>query len=232
MNRKYSYKENQDSLQGSISRLGELLTKKLTIEEISELIPGALHINSLSDFSIRYFDKSGESIYKCPTEKVISEGIPLMKEIIHPEEFISVPKRLQEFVDKNDSHSILSFFQRLKGVSEKHYEWYFTSCKISGYGLISITQSVRNLGGNRLQIERILDENVFFKKNFKKFQLLTKREKEILKELAIGKTAPKISQEYFISVNTVKTHRQRVFEKLEVKTFTELYKYAFHFDLL
>lgn len=232
MNNKSSHKENLEAIESSLYEIGMLLDNKYTTTEISELIPGTIHINSLEDFTLQYFDSSGEDVYKCSFEEVRSTRFKMLKDVIHPEDYINIPPQLFKFASEKDNNSIYSFFQRLKGVSEKHYEWYFTSSKISDKGLISVSHSIRNLRNHKSQIERILDENIFFKKNFKKFLSLTKREKQILKELAIGKTAPKISEEFFISVNTVKTHRQRIFEKLEVKTFTELYRYAFHFDLL
>ncbi|MBC3758160.1 hypothetical protein H7U19_07080 [Hyunsoonleella sp. SJ7] len=195
-------------------------------------MPGTLHVNYLKDFSLSFMDKSGEEMYKHPVEVVIKEGIPIMQKIIHPDEFLSIPPLLLKYVQQGDTTKSFSFFQRLKAVYGKHYEWYFTNCKLSENGLISISHSIKDLKTHGALIEKVLEEHTFFKKNFKRFQSLTKREKEVLKELAIGKTAPQISDEFYISVNTVKTHRQRIFEKLETKTFTELYKYAFHFDLL
>ena len=232
MNPKSSHKENLDAAEHSLFRITSLLNESNSFQKLSELLPGAFHINSLDDFSIQFFNKAGEEVYKSPIEIVKEKGLTLMRKVIHPDEFLSVPPRLSNFVALDDYSSTLSFFQRLKGVNEKHYEWYFTSCKLTEYGILSISHPVKSLGSHKVQIERVLDENIYFKKNFKKFMSLTKREKQLLKELAIGKTAPQISNEYFIAVNTVKTHRQRIFEKLEVKTVTELYKYAFHFDLL
>ncbi|MEC3908737.1 helix-turn-helix transcriptional regulator [Tamlana sp. 2201CG12-4] len=232
MSRKSSHKEDQESLHKSIYKIDSLLKKKLTLEEIGDLLPGSLHVNSLKDFSVSFMDKSGENIYKHPIEEVISGGVPMLQKIIHPDEFLSIPPLLQKYVEQKDNTRSFSFFQRFKAVYGKHHEWYFTNCKLSQLGLISITHPIKDLRNHVVLIEKVLEEHTFFKKHFKKFQSLTKRKKEVLKELAIGKTAPQISDEFCISVNTVKTHRQRIFEKLDASTFTELYKYAFHFDLL
>lgn len=232
MKKKNNHKEKLKSQEPYLYKVDSLLQKQFTLEELGELLPGNFHVNSIDDFGLLFFDKSVEEVLKCSPEKVRSERPSFQQKFIHPDDVVNVPPQLRHFVNQNDHHSIISFFQRLKGIGDAHYEWYFTTCKISEYGLLCISHATKNIGDYKNQIENILDENVFFKKNFEKFLLLTKREKEILKDLAVGKTAPQISEEYFISVNTVKTHRQRIFEKLEVKTFTELYKYAFHFDLL
>ena len=232
MNHKSGHKEDFETASRSLYQISTMLDESLTFQELSGLIPGGFHINSIEDFSLQFVGKMGEDVYKCPYEIIKEKGLSIMQKVVHPEDFINIPLKLSEFVTLNDLNATYSFFQRLKRINEEHYEWYFTSCKMSKYGLLSISHEINNLHNNKSQIELILDENIYFKKNFKKFMSLTKREKQLLKELAIGKTAPQISNEYFIAVNTVKTHRQRIFEKLEVKTITELYKYAFHFDLL
>ncbi len=232
MNHKSGHKEDLETVDRSLFLLSTMLDESLTFQEVSDLFPGVFHINSLEDLTLQFFDKGGEDIYKCPFEEVREKGLSVMQEVIHPDEFISIPSRLKEFVLANDERSTFSFFQRLKGIDEDHYEWYFTSCKLSKYGLLSISHPIRHLHTNKSQIEMILEENAYYKKHFKKFMSLTKREKEVLRELAVGKTAPQISDEFCISVNTVKTHRQRIFDKLEVRTFTELFRYAFYFDLL
>ncbi|MEC3908736.1 helix-turn-helix transcriptional regulator [Tamlana sp. 2201CG12-4] len=232
MSRKSSHKEEQESLHKSIYKIDTLFKQRLSLQEIGELLPGTLHLNALDDFSLQYFDESGEDVYKCSYDVVKAEGYEIMDKVIHHKDTIAILPHLQKYVINQDASSNISFFQRLKGIGKKHYEWYFTNCKLSDVGLVSITHAVKDLRNHGAIIEKVLEEHTFFKKNFKKFQSLTKREREVLKELAIGKTAPQISGAFFISVNTVKTHRQRIFEKLEVNTFTELYKYAFHFDLL
>ena len=45
---------------------------------------------------------------------------------------------------------------------------------------------------------------------------LTQREKEILKELVLGKNNVEIAKDLVISVHTVKAHISNIFEKLEV----------------
>ena len=57
-------------------------------------------------------------------------------------------------------------------------------------------------------------------------QELSERESEILKLLAEGKTAREISGQLFISVKTIGTHKQHIFEKLNLKSSADLIKYA------
>lgn len=55
---------------------------------------------------------------------------------------------------------------------------------------------------------------------------LTNTEKEILKEIALGRTTKEIAAERNLSFHTVITHRKNIFRKLEVNNVHEASKYA------
>jgi two-component system, NarL family, response regulator NreC len=58
------------------------------------------------------------------------------------------------------------------------------------------------------------------------YDLLSTREKEILQLLASGKTNREIAELLFISIATVETHRNNVFQKLHLHNLAELILYA------
>lgn len=60
---------------------------------------------------------------------------------------------------------------------------------------------------------------------------ITTRELEILKLIADGKTGKKISEQLYISENTVKNHRQNMLRKLGLKSSSELVRYAIEYGL-
>jgi len=55
---------------------------------------------------------------------------------------------------------------------------------------------------------------------------LTERESEILRLIAEGASTSEISELLFVSVKTIGTHKQHLLEKLNLKTSTDLVKYA------
>lgn len=55
---------------------------------------------------------------------------------------------------------------------------------------------------------------------------LTEREAEILKLIAEGVSTSDISERLFVSIKTIGTHKQHILEKLNLKTTTDLVKYA------
>ncbi len=55
---------------------------------------------------------------------------------------------------------------------------------------------------------------------------LSEREMEVLKLYAEGKSTREISERLFISVKTVGTHKQHIFEKLGIRSNADMIKYA------
>lgn len=58
------------------------------------------------------------------------------------------------------------------------------------------------------------------------FTVLTAREREILQQLAEGKTTKEMAHAMGVSVKTVETHRRNIMEKLDLHSVAELTKYA------
>lgn len=93
-------------------------------------------------------------------------------------------------------------------------------------------------------IKQVLDGNITFSKEVATIMAkspqsglasiprLTKREKEILKMIAEGKTSTDIGNQLFVSPVTVETHRRNLMQKLEVKNVAALIKIAMENGLL
>jgi len=62
--------------------------------------------------------------------------------------------------------------------------------------------------------------------------ILSTREKEILKMLAEGKNAHEIAESLYISVFTVRRHRHNIMKKLHIQTMADLVKYAISQDYI
>ncbi len=62
--------------------------------------------------------------------------------------------------------------------------------------------------------------------------ILTTTEKEILKEIAIGKTTKEIAANRNLSFHTIITHRKNIFRKLDVNNVHEATKYAMRAGLV
>ena len=78
-------------------------------------------------------------------------------------------------------------------------------------------------------IETIYSKN--YSENIAHYNL-TNREKDILRNLASGKTSKQIGEQLYISPHTVDTHRRNLLKKLQCSSVVELTRIAFRHGLL
>lgn len=91
-----------------------------------------------------------------------------------------------------------------------------------------------------LAIDAVSKGNMFFnvdysKQNTSKYDqkpILTRRELEVLKEIAEGLTNQQVADKLFISITTVSTHRQNLMLKLEASNTALLIKTAVKYDFI
>jgi len=91
-----------------------------------------------------------------------------------------------------------------------------------------------------LAIGEVVKGNMYFnvdyqKQNTSKYDqapIITRREKEVLIEIAEGLTNQQIADKLFISITTVSSHRQNLMLKLDANNTASLIKMAGKFDLI
>lgn len=64
------------------------------------------------------------------------------------------------------------------------------------------------------------------------YETLTNREREVLQLAAEGHTSPEIAARLFLSPRTVEAHRASLMRKLNLRTQTDLIRYAFQRGVL
>ena len=79
-------------------------------------------------------------------------------------------------------------------------------------------------------LKTIIEQYHFMRNNVEKYSSLTPREKETLKLIIKGNTNEQISDKMYISFNTVRTHRNSIWKKLEIKHFRDCLKYKCFFN--
>jgi DNA-binding NarL/FixJ family response regulator len=84
----------------------------------------------------------------------------------------------------------------------------------------------------RHKLFRIQQQFLFTKQHRNKFQRLTQREREVIKLIGQGNNNPAIAQQLFISRCTVEQHRKNINRKLKIKSFSDLMRYVYAFDLI
>lgn len=81
------------------------------------------------------------------------------------------------------------------------------------------------------EVYRLSSDFIFNEKNFEELGL-SKRELEVLELMAKGASNQEIADQLFVSLNTIKTHISRLFEKLEVKRRTQAVELAKKLSLI
>ncbi len=210
-----------------------VLKKMYTFEEIADILPGIVHINSMNDFAIRFINKYGQQKFDVPIEFIIAEGENFLKQIFEPGAIEVFSKPLIHMIKEDDDSKVVSFFQKVKPSKNSDFIWLLTTSKIlrSSKEFISVSQEVSGINSSVRAIAKVLDDNLYLRINLKKFETLTIREKQILKLVAQGLTTNKVAERLFISPQTVKTHRKRIIQKLDLKKVTDWERFTHAFEL-
>lgn len=206
---------------------------QIDLDDITALIPGLVHLNKVHTLDLIYLDKHSRGLIEVKKEDLATDGARILQRHVRPES-LQQAKMLFGKNDFSDPSQIISHFQALKGFSDsKDYQWYFSVKKRFDKNLImTVSNAVSTLGPMQQKLEKILEENLFIKKNLPKLNSLTPREKEIIKLILKGYNTKQIAEALFISAHTVSTHRKNIWHKLEISSYTELYKFAGEFDLV
>lgn len=90
-------------------------------------------------------------------------------------------------------------------------------------------KSIRNL----MQQQFVAGANIYEsrQKNEPGLEVLSKREREILKLVMEGMSNQEIADTSFVSIRTVETHKNNIMTKLNLKNTVELVKYAIRYKL-
>ena len=199
---------------------------KLSIDEIAELIPGWLHINSTKDFGLLYMSPRMEKDMQISTEEIKKIGAQYLRNHIHPETTERVIPQLSDFVKNIDFDKTLSFYQYIE-IPGKGFLWFLSTVRFyTEETLIVITVPVSVLKEFNGRIKEILNENIYLRSNLKIYQRLTKRERELIKLFSAGLTNQEVADQLHISKLTVKTHRNNIYRKLNISNLSQLMHFA------
>ena len=96
----------------------------------------------------------------------------------------------------------------------------------------AIRDTYRGEGVFEKEVSEKLEHRQEVEEEFRLFEELTSREKEVLLLIAQGKSNQEIADECFITLKTVKTHVSNILSKLQVEDRTQATIYAFKHHLV
>lgn len=216
-------------------QLEERMLEGQDFRDLIDQIPCATLISRIHDIEIIYTNKKHHEVTGYSLDEVRDKCTEFLKDRIHPTSLENIRRFLPEFYNTQHSHQTTAFVQYVKKVGSVEYSPFITLTKPpkEPNGLvIRMPIQIEEFGKISSKMEQIVKMDQFKLKHFKRFQQLTKREIEILKMLANGCNNPKIADQLFISRSTVETHRKNLKRKLGLRSFRDLMRYAFAFDLV
>ncbi|MGV3588498.1 MAG: response regulator transcription factor [Adhaeribacter sp.] len=223
----------------AISLQQKIQNKISEIAAVADDLPGVIIIHDIRSLSVVYMSPRGTSTLGVSLEEVIALGPDYHKAFFNPEESQEYVPQIIEFLQRNNNDESLSLLQQVKGPHQANWTWYASTMKIllwneAGEPILTITIAIPIDTKHHIsaKVGRLLDENNFLRKHFHLFSQLSKREQQVLKLLALGKSATEIADALFIATATAETHRRNIRQKLNAESAYELSQYARAFNLI
>ncbi len=208
-----------------------LLDKMGTLDDfeaLAQYIPGVFHINNKNDLKILNLGKNCRDHVKLENDQIITMGLDYFSEYIHPYTLQHTFPLFLNYYSSGDHLRVCTEYQIIKcgGVWE---DWLTVTKIIKDRSyLASISINAKTVYQSRL-IAKAIDDNIFIRDHYTRFMSLTKQEKKILSLIAEGYSNTEIGGQLFISPHTVRTHRNNIYYKLELKNLRELIRYVDNF---
>ncbi|MBB6610667.1 LuxR family transcriptional regulator [Pontibacter sp. Tf4] len=207
---------------------------------ISAQLPAVVIIHNIQQgFSVEYMSERGAELLGFTVEDIRNLGEEYHTKFFNPEDAPDYIAKAKMLLEQNSSDYIISLFQQVRGSEQHPWKWYLTTVKIlmwddEGKPLLTIGLAfpIDPLHHVTSKVSRLLEENNFLRLNYSRFSKLSGREQEILRYIALGKSAAECADELCISATTVETHRRNIKKKLNTSSFFELTQYARAFDLI
>lgn len=224
---------------GSNSIHGSVKEKIKEVQALNEEIPGVVIIHWLDSGLVEYISERGARALGTTQDEIKAMGLDYHKRYFNPEDAEYYVPKLLGLIKRNDINEYVTYFQQVRLLPEQDFVWHLSSSKIfmrdeEGTPLMSITVSIPVDPDHHVtpKVGKLLEENIFLRKNFATFSQLSGRERDILKLTALGKSSSEIAEELYIATSTVETHRRNIKAKLNATSSYELAQYARAFDLI
>ena len=216
-----------------------LVKGNYSLKDIGELIPGAIMVHDMNAVQVTYMTNWGCEALNHSMDEINAMGEEYYEKFFVPEESSWYLSGMQDYYNRCDHSELYSFFQQVRTGPKMELTWHYSVCKLlrnnlsneKPTDLILVANPVSGMGLMVNKVNKLLDENIFVAKHYKRFALLSKREKEVIALLAEGMSSGKISDSLFISKHTVNTHRKNIYQKLDINKFSELLRFAIAFEL-
>jgi DNA-binding CsgD family transcriptional regulator len=202
-------------------------------------LPAYIIVHDIRDFSVVYMCEAGLKHLGHTLDQLKEMGEGYHTYFFNPEDAKDYVPKIFALMEKNNDDESVSFFQQVRRSPQHDWEWYLSATRIfvrddDGKPLLTITTATPVDSHHHIsnKAQRLLEENNFLRHNHKVFDTLTKREREILRLIAMGLSSAEIASMLHLSEATVNTHRKNVKNKLNARSNYDITRFAQAFDLV
>ena len=213
--------------------------KIATLKLFEQEIPAVFIVHDVSDFSVVYMSQRGLNILGTSLEKVQVGSAEYIARYFNPEDAKSYFPKIQDMMARGNEDEVVSFFQQVRPSPKEDWSWYLSTTKIflkDRYNrpILTITMAVPMETHHPVttKVDRLLEENNFLHRNQDIFGSLTKREKQVLKMMALGVNSSEIAETLHISEATANTHRRNIRSKINAQSNYDITRFAQAFNLI
>ena len=224
----------------AVKSLDQRIEEKISLlQQLQRDFPSYIIVHDMRDFSVVFMCEPGLKHLGHTLEQLKAMGENYHTYFFNPEDARDYVPKIFCLLERNNDDESVSFFQQVRSSPQHDWEWYLSATRIflrdfDGKPILTITTATPVDSHHQIstKAQRLLDENNFLRHNHKVFDTLTKREREILKLIAMGLSSADIAVQLHLSEATVNTHRKNVKSKLNAKTNYEITRFAQAFDLV
>lgn len=183
--------------------------------------------------NVREYHDFSEHLYTkgCNVEKLFEKGFSYLKEISDQKSLEWTLIKTEQLNRSEDFLSICSYPQLM--ALDREPEVILTNKLIlDSEKNISFLNFMSELGVIGEIMKELVPNLYRDREKWMLFQSLTKREKDIIQELATGKKLYDISDAMCVTESTLRTHKKNVYRKLGIHNSRELVRYALIMDLI
>ncbi|HEX5150850.1 MAG TPA: LuxR C-terminal-related transcriptional regulator [Parafilimonas sp.] len=225
---------------GNLSCAEALFEQKIrALEAIADKLPVVVIVLEINPMGVRYMSSNGLDILGFSLEKIKEMGEAYHEAFFNPEDIADYKPKILELINSADDKKFVTYFEQVRPSPRHDWKWYLSSAKVfmrnengQPTHILVIASPVDSLHHITGKVNRLLEENNFLRRNQKIFASLTKREKEILKLMALGESSLEIGGKLNISEQTASTHRRNIKAKLNAESNYDVVKFAQAFDLI
>jgi DNA-binding CsgD family transcriptional regulator len=209
------------------------------LQLIADDLPVSIIIHHVHNYRIVYMNRTGLKVLGTTLEQLQSlDNQEYHNRFFNVDNTNQYLPRIFKLIEEN-SDERLSFFQEVRLPGKDGWHLYVSNIKIFARDeqgqpthVITVASSLDQEHHISAKVSRLVEEAAFFRINTPLFLKLSRREREILRLMALGMASTEIAEKLFVSPATIDTHRKNIRNKLGLKNNYDAVKFAQAYNLV